>query len=306
MKKETIRNLILVALVIALCFCAVQINELKQNIQRLENNLNYYVNDMRHEFNSVYSNVENMLEEEASIVTDVQAEYGELHADEKLVDLTVTLLPKELSEDMVLELSYGGISSLFERNGNSFTAALEVPLFADQDYPLLTVTAGGITKTQYLDRIWLRDLWRDYLPTLYGADINGTGTYAKAAETLSISGSLNIDFSSKKESRGNYFQSFTLISEINGREVAREDMTDAVLNFELYPEGGYYQSNYSNSFTMKEEDTLIVWLEAVDGLGYVHRVSAYIQKITDGPIPEPYYGGIYIYDPQGNLIYGPY
>ena len=113
MKKDTIRSVILVALIIALCFCVVQINELKQNIQRLENNLNYYVNDMRHEFNSVYSNVEQMLEEEASIVTDVQAEYGELNPEEKLVGLTVTLIPKELSEDMTLELSYGGKSSVF-------------------------------------------------------------------------------------------------------------------------------------------------------------------------------------------------
>lgn len=306
MKKDTIRSIILVALVIALCFCVVQINELKQNIQRLENNLNYYVNDMRHEFNSVYSNVEQILEEEASIVTDVQAEYGELNPEEKLVGLTVTLIPKELSQDMTLELSYGGKSSVFQRNGNTFTAALNVPLFADQDHPLLTVTTGGITKTQYLDRIWLRDLWRDYLPTLYGANINGSGTYTNATATLSISGSLNIDFSSRMESKGNYFKTFTMISEINGREVAREDMTDAVLNFELYPEGGYYQSNYSNAFTLKEGDKLIIWLEATDALGYTHKVAAYTQQISDGPIPEPYYGGIYIYDPEGNQVYGPY
>ena len=166
-------------------------------------------------------------------------------------------------------------------------------------------TATDVRSTANFARSRLRDLWRDYLPTLYGANINGSGTYTNASSTLSISGSLNIDFSSRKESKGNYFQTFTMISEINGKEVAREDMTEAVLNFELYPEGGYYHSNYSNSFTLEEGDKLIIWLEAVDSLGYIHKVAAYTQQITDGPVPEPYYGGIYIYDPQGNQIYGP-
>lgn len=53
-----------------------------------------------------------------------------------------------------------------------------------------------------------------------------------------------------------------------------------------------------------EIDSLSVYVVAEDSLGYIHKVLARHWKQSKGAEAEAVYGGEFIYDKQGNMIYG--
>ena len=90
------------------------------------------------------------------------------------------------------------------------------------------------------------------------------------------------------------------IEEINGKEVSRSDITD-----EVRKSGNSYNSRYMKSFEMTQEDELKIYVIAEDNLGYIHKTLAHFWvQSEDGAVAEAVFGGEWIYDKDGNLLYG--
>lgn len=99
------------------------------------------------------------------------------------------------------------------------------------------------------------------------------------------------------------FESFVLVTELNGKEINREDISQDVLNYQTYPHGVYWRDEYKMECAAKESDELGIYLEATDSLGYLHRMLLHHWKVLDGATAEAVDGSEYIYDPNGNQIF---
>ena len=148
-KKNTGLKLVVVALAIALCIAYVKIRNLESIIRNLRSDMNTSVSMLEDRVNSIYSNVDAFFEEEASLLSSVSAEYGELNLEDHTIGVTVTLIPKLISDDMKVQLSINGRNTELTRNGNSFSGLIPVDIYNLGEQLLMTIDTEAGTQTQY-------------------------------------------------------------------------------------------------------------------------------------------------------------
>ena len=300
-KKVKSLQACVVILTIALCACVYKISALESRISQLDYLLDRQYDRIMSDVNAIYQNVDEKLSEEASLLSLVEAEYGEFDLENHTIDVTVKLVPKLISDDMKVQVSINGRNTELSRTGNHYVGTIPVDIYNMGEQILMTIETAAGTQTQYLSEIQVEYLWGDIIPSLYYSDISGQGTFAKGKYTLK--GHIKINCSPTTDTPDVKFERFVLVTELNSKEINREDITEEVLNYESYPHGVYWRNEYNMECEAVEGDELGIYLEATDSLGYLHRMLLHHWKVLDGATAEAVDGSEYIYDPNGNQIF---
>lgn len=296
-KQFNWKTFIIVVMAGMLIFCLAKINQLLDYNAELENRIANHLSELsilRNEINSIYDNVDEQLKKEASLLSGVDFSIGELNEDNGSVAVDFIVVPKVITDDMKLSVAVDGKTTSLTKNGSEFTGTIDVGLFIEYDRrPLLTIETADGLKTEYLEDIDLSYMFHSYLPALY----------AEMSESTMLSdGKLHVDlgFSVKSSDVSITFTSFTLIEEVNGREVAQKDITSDVRKA-----GENYNIRYVETFEVSQSDELNVYVIAEDSLGYIHKTLAYYwYEPANGGTTETIFAGEWIYDSEGNLLYG--
>ena len=162
-----------VILAIALCACVYKISALDSRIEQLDYLLDRQYDRIMTDVNEIYQNVDEKLREEASLLSGMEAEYGEINLEDHTIDVTVKLLPKLISDDMTIQVSINGRNTELSRTGNNFTGTIPVDLYNMGEQMLMTIDTAAGTQTQYLSEIQVEYLWGNRIPSLYYSDISG-------------------------------------------------------------------------------------------------------------------------------------
>ena len=288
-------------LVILLAVSLAKIANLENELNDLRRNYTNDVNQLRREIQGIYDNVDIMLREEASLLSGVEAEYGSVDLENHTIQVDLTVIPKTISNDMTLSVSVNGRTAKLKREDNAYVGAIPVDLFIEDEQILLTIETAEGVQTQYLQEVYLDYLWDKYLPSLYHGDLFDEATYQNGTYTLS--GGIDLTFAPGSDVR---FEQFVLVTSINGAEQNRLDISEDVLNHELFDHGVYFSDGdlLEKTYAVQEGDELRIDLEATDTLGYVHRILVHYWKQQSGMTAEAINASEIIYDGAGNLIYG--
>ena len=300
-KPVNTNRIIILLLAVLLVIGAIKIGTLTDDVQHLKSqnsNLDAEIQMLRNEINSIYSNVDKQLKEEASLISGFDYTIGNPSEDMKSVQLSLKVVPKMISDDMELSVAIDGNSASLTRNGNEFIGTIDVGLFVDYDqWPLLSIKTSEGTKTEYLDGVDVSYLFSNHLPTLE-ADMS--------ASSKLNNGQLQIDAGFRIAPHPAYgkfpvtFISFTLVEEVNGKEISKQDITD-----EISKSGEVYNTQYIKSFEVSHGDELRVYVIAEDSLGYIHKTLVhYWVESENGAQAETVFGGETIFDKDGNMLYG--
>ena len=218
-KQINTNRIIILLLAVLLVVGAIKIGTLTDDVKNLKSqnsNLDAEIQMLRNEINSIYSNADKQLKEEASLISGFDYTIGNPSEDMKSVQLALTVVPKMISDDMELSVTIDGKTAPLTKNGNEFTGTIDVGLFVEYDqWPLLSIKTTEGTKTEYLDGVDVSYLFSNHLPTLE-ADMS-------ASSKLS-NGKLQVEAGFRIASHLAYgnapvtFTSFTLIEEVNGKE----------------------------------------------------------------------------------------
>ncbi len=301
-KKQINTNRIIILLLgVFLVIGAIKLGTLTDDVNHLKSrnsNLEAEIQMLSNEINSVYSNIDKQLKEEASLISGVDYTVGNLSEDMKSVQLSLTVVPKMISDDMELSVAIDGNSASLTRNGNEFTCTIDVGLFVAYDqWPLLSVKTSEGTKTEFLDGIDVSYLFSNYLPILE-ADMTASSKLSNGK--LQVEAGFRISSMPVSEKSPVTFKSFTLVEEVNGKEVNRADITD-----EVRKSGEIYDTQYVKSFEVSYGDELEVYVIAEDTLGYIHKTLAYYWiESENGAQAETVFSGETIFDKDGNILYG--
>ena len=300
-KKINVLTIIVIILGIALCFAFVKINDLELRIRNLQGYMNSSVSMLENSINSIYNNVNQKLKEEASLLSGVDVEYGEINLEDHTIDVTVKLVPKLISEDMKISVSINGRSTDLSKTGSAFTGTIPVDIYNMGELLLMSIETEAGTQTQYLSEIQTEYLWDSRIPSLYYCDLSGTGTFGEGKYTLN--GELDINCSAVEQTPNVGFEKFVLVTELNGKEINREDISQDVLNYQTYPHGVYFRDDYTMECEAVEGDELAIYLEATDSLGYLHRMLIHHWKEQNGAMAEAVDASEYIYAPDGTPVF---
>ena len=295
------KKLVIVITVVLLGLSFFKIAELSdavENLQRENSSLSNGIQALRDDIQSIYDNVDSKLKEQASLVSGVDYKIGDISEDMKSVDLTLTVIPKLVTDDMDVSITVDGKTTTLSKSVSGFTGTVDVGLFVDYNqWPLLSIKSAEGTKTEYLDSVDVSYLFSRHLPPLY-ADMSASSTLKNGK--LQVDAGFSIESKPASNNSPITFVSFTLVEEINGEEISRTDITD-----EVRKSGNSYNTRYIKSFEMAQEDELKVYVIAEDTLGYIHKTLAHFWiQSEDGAVAEAVFGGELIYDKDGNLLYG--
>ena len=300
-QKTNLQKLIIVIMSAALAFCFVLISRLENEIDQLENSLNSQYHMLTTQVESIYTSVDQKLKEEASLLSNISAEHGELNVEDHTIDVTVSLVPKLISDDMKVQLSINGRTTELSRNGSTFTGMIPVNIYNKDEYLLMTIETAAGTQTQFLPEVQTVYLWEGRIPSLYHCEISGERGLSEGKYT--IAGELDINCSPLEDTPNVRFEKFVLVTELNGKEINREDITQDVLNYRTYPHGVYFRHDYQMEYEAAEGDELGIYLEATDSLGYLHRRLIHHWKQQNGAVAEAVDASEYIYAPDGTLVF---
>ena len=300
-RKNTGLKIVVAILAIGLLACFIWINTLTSEINRLSDSLHSQHQILMGQVESIYNNVENMLQEEASLLSNVTAEHGELNVEDHTIDVTVSLVPKLISDDMKVQLSINGRTTELSRNGSNFTGMIPVNIYNKDEQLLMTIETAAGTQTQFLPEVQTEYLWEGRLPSLYHCEISGDRGLSEGKYVLN--GELDINCSSVEDTPNVRFEKFVLVTELNGKEINREDITQDVLNYQTYPHGVYFRHDYQMECEAAEGDELGIYLEATDSLGYLHRRLIHHWKQQNGNVAEAVDASEYIYAPDGTPVF---
>ena len=300
-QKTNLQKLIIVIMSAALAFCFVLINRLENEIDQLENSLNSQYHMLTTQVESIYTSVDQMLKEEASLLSNVTAEHGELNVEDHTIDVTVSLVPKLISDDMKVQLSINGRTTELSRNGSTFTGMIPVNIYNKDEQLLMTIETAAGTQTQFLPEVQTEYLWEGRIPSLYHCEISGERGLSEGKYVLN--GELDINCSPVEDTPNVHFEKFVLVTELNGKEINREDISQDVLNYQTYPHGVFFRHDYHMECEAAEGDELGIYLEATDSLGYLHRLLIHHWKQQNGNVAEAVDASEYIYAPDGTPVF---
>jgi len=271
-----------------------QANEIELLNNRI-NNLNAELNITQNAISSIYDNVDKQLKKQVSLLTSTEHTLGNLNTEKHTIDVEIKVVPKTVTDHMALSVKIGDAVTDFQRTGNTFTTVIPVAMFLDYDEarPILYIETDAGTQTEMLEDIQINHLYDRYLPTLHANIEHNTG-FSKGK--LEINSHIHVSAKPTEYSGSIAFSKYTLVTEINGKEIEREDITSKM-------ENGNFDSQFHKTIDANQDDTVVIYVAAEDTLGYMHEAVAITWHTSDsGAVAEVMYTEESIYDKEGNLL----
>ena len=317
MKKEKMfYQVLIIGLIIALVVCFVKIEDLRTRVNQLDNIHSNEVSSLRNQISSIYNNVDEQMKKQGSLFTNVKREFGDINTETLKADVKISVVPKTIIDNMKVNVSLCGTTAEMTKNANGeYSAIVPVGIFEIEDYfPLVTISANGETKTEYLEEQSVHGIFSNYLPTMIGGDIK-THQATLADGKLTVDGDLFIGYNLGDIDKKAKFEKYTLITEVAGKEIAKKDITDIIAKHERVDniEHGEVDFKFKETYNLNGENELTIYIVAEDTLGYLHKKIAFSWHHPDinGAVPEPAhaveearYVGEIITNKNGKVLFG--
>ena len=317
MKKEKMfYQVLIIGLIIALVVCFVKIEDLRTRVNQLDNIHSNEVSNLRNQISSIYNNVDEQMKKQGSLFTNVKREFGEFNAETMKADIKISVVPKTIVDNMKVNVSLCGATAEMTKDANGeYSAIIPVGIFEIEDYfPLVTISANGETKTEYLEDQSVHGIFSNYLPTMHGGTIK-TSRASLADGKLTVDGDFFVGYNLGDVDKKGKFEKYTLITEVAGKEIAREDITDKIKNHERVDniENGEVDFRFNETYSLSGHNDLTIYVEAEDTYGYLHKKIAFswhhpdIDEAAPEPahaIEEAMYVGEVILDKNGKVLFG--
>lgn len=304
--KKKFKKIMSVAIVAALVFCIAEIVYLKDEINTLKNNSSYQYERLSQSINSIYDNVNDMLEKETQLIYGSGWEYGEIKRETNTVELIFTSTAKKYTEGKTtFEIFCNGKGYPMTNNKGKLKSVFEVPLFSEVNIEKIVSVTDDTVETQKLDLYNITP--KEPLLVSVSADLSSwqsTGETVGDDVILKLSGVLSVKTKDNRSSAD--ITQAALVSYIDSKETARiplgslEKLGDDYKGIEREPDYDYYRLDAVN-FSVPKGKNMQLKFEVKDDLGYIYRV--YILRVNGYlNCDNPYADGTEVYNTDGKYL----
>lgn len=289
MKKNGLYVLI-GALIISQFILLLKINRLESQTEYTKSQMNNLSDEIRNDMNTIYSNVDDMLNKKESLIEISTTEVGSVNSDNLTVPITFTLTPKEVSANTTVSLDFNGELFSMDKMGTSFTTTVDRSIFSDA-LPIIVIDENGVKKTMDAEQIGIHDIKNKIFPNMFPR-LLGQASYS--GDTYSRSGNLSMEI---KES--NEYIKFTKI-----RLVIKVD--EDIISEEIIP-NDVFNSDYeiSKKIPLGEGEVSTMIVIATDSIGLEHHYTIDTWIGGSNRQREPWFEDEHIYSPDGKLLWQP-
>lgn len=321
------KHLSTVATVLALVIAVVsqfRISNLQSEIHQLENQLNNSVSMLQSNQSAALSRMQELMEQEASILTQTNFSLDELDLADKTFVLSGSVTPKEHQPGVTEAfLTVNGKAYPMKLANGTYTIQLDLPVFEDARVEKVEFREDDVIRTETLDEQWSPRY--ELLPSVHGRlGGSGRGTAANGVYTWHREGEVRINV----EGKGQVIdvRSVTLVEELDGVEVGRTEIpltsTESTQRKNAKeepappPTSGIQVDGAESFYHMIDREfnipfgsTLELLAEVVDGNGLRYRTVLEYWAVNEKgePVDDDYFGlrDLFeqILDTDGNVLY---
>ncbi len=304
--EKTIKRqrLAIIILALALIYSFFNVNEMKAEFQNRYNNLSHQYNNLNSQISSIYNNVDEKLEQQASLITFFDFQYGELDSKNLKVPVSVKIIPKTATASTKLTLDFGARTVEMKKGENmEYTADFKSDLFVStgNETVKLLIQNGNTTETEELDW-YVSSLHGHFLPNLFGSFIFDDSIRTED-NNYKVDGDVIFNFDVEE-----------------GKELPFKNMkvaymhNDNVLEEAVVPDSVFDTAVTTLSLNktfpdIKEGDAFTIYLEGEDEYGFIHRnviKQEFFHTLPEGNYTPEISSEVdeIILDKDGNVLYG--
>ena len=297
--KEWMKRLFTAVVCIALIVSLVRIHNLKEELERETGYLQSRVQSLESQINSIYREVDEMLEKEASLITFEEWKITSMDVELETANIKVTITPKEYQEGVTeAVLQVGNQDCPMTMKDGSFRAEVETALFDNCQIESMVMRDGSQVRTEYLG--WGIHPRYDMLPDV-SAHLNGKwsfGPRGRDYSTAECDGTVQINIESKGDMTG--IKSVHLLEVLDGLVQERTEI--------LADEYGMYTAECKEKYELPFGSRFELVAEVVDQYGLVYRcIAERWQSDKDGQMIDDDMNwrgsGASIYNQEGKLLF---
>ena len=221
MKKHLSAIITALALVIAVV-SQFRISGLQSEIRQLENHLNNSVSMLQSNQSAAISYMQELMEKEASILTNTDFSLGEMDLANKSFVLNGSVTPKEHQPGVTKAfLTVNGKAYPMELNNGVYAVQVDLPLFEEARVEKVEFHEGDVIRTETLEEQWSPRY--KLLPRVNGhLGGSGHGSATNGVYTWHREGEVRISVEGKGQIID--IRSVTLVEELDGVEVGRTEI----------------------------------------------------------------------------------
>ena len=301
------------ALIIIQVITLSKVSALQQELQQTRNQLMSDSSMLRNEISGIYRNVEEHLEQQASLLDSYEHQLGELNKESLSVPVDFSVSPKEFKADEMAVLYVGDREVSMRQVEGAFLATVELGLFESLEARVIFDEAG-VRRSETLD-LSRRELWTRYLPSLY-AYYPWRGDWEEGEYIMDDS--IHLDGYLESEA-GVRIESVELVVTLDGevidriapQEIDMEYETEHVQEVSERMESRFQEFVLKDSYPLKAGQTLQFTVVSYDSLGLIYNTVAHTVEGDSSRdsvlILEEFVdkGWGIIADSEGNILNGP-
>ena len=276
-KKWKIAFICIIILGVFLFGSLWKIFDLSEYISDMEQNHAYEMENFRSQIDSIYNNVDEQMKKEASLLSYINCEYGELDPKTNTVKMLFTVIPKAVTDETTISIKIGKDYIPMQRSGNKFVGEYNAYAFrTDEDedlIPILTIKNGDKSENEHLEDIETKYLYQRYLGTFVADSSNFNTTLKKVIDN----GNNYYEFQIQAKFLFYYatddvepkFKKLYILTEVNDQHLETKDVTYAV------DEYGTYNDTMTFNYAVNGDDHVKAYAVLQDEYGCYHSVQLY-------------------------------
>ncbi len=276
-KKWKIAFICIIVLGVFLSGSLWKIFDLSEYISDMEQNHAYQMESFRNQIDSIYNNVDEQMKKEASLLSYIDCQYGELNPKNHTVKMIFTAIPKTVTEETTLSIKIGKDEIEMQKSGNKFTGEYDAYAFrTDEDkelIPILTIKTGDKSENEYLEDIETKYLYQRYLGTFIADGSNFNTINKKVVDNgnnyYEFQIQANFLFYYATDDEKPDFQKLYILTVVNDQLLETKDVTYAV------DEYGTYNDTMTFNYAVNSDDQVSAYAVLQDEYGCYHSVQLY-------------------------------
>ena len=263
-----------------------KIMNLQQELQNTTNRLYDEIMELRYELDEM----QEAAKKEASMISEVTYDFGEINAEEHTVEMIFSVVPKSYSADTKMSINIMGKSVSLTNNGDgSFTGSERFPMFEDfYEYgnSVFCIWENGVTTTEVWEAAPTGYLYMQCLSSFDVMTNNLGFEYEKGK--IAVSGRVEV-YASDWNTKRTAIKDMKLYVKKGNAVIDEIDMTN-----------GYVELN--RSYPMAEGERIAVYVKGLDEYGYTHEMYVSGRTTEENP-GEMWLSPYQVYAPDGtNMI----
>lgn len=261
MKKYS--NYIITVLLVMNMICLLQINSLKNSMDNYYQQIVSGINRNNNEISNIYSNINSILEKQDSLLDSYDIEFGDsLDKDSLTVPVKFTVVPKEYSEGLTVNIQLDEESFILNKKGTSFETTVDIDIF-DTFQPKVVINQNGIQKTESIDEYY--DLYNKFLLQLEG-HYNGSIQYSNGKHIYK-GGTIELRITNTNDTMP---EKVSIVYDVNGGTLREDEVDISEFSNEDYATN-FITTNIIDEVELSANEVLTVYANIQDKYGINYK-----------------------------------